>query len=331
MTDSNMMPVIGLGTLCLTSQTLKQMGFKNSSMPFDWIFSSPEMVEHAIADDFREFLDRKNLKAVPNDLRPELDHYLADNVFYRDNFGMKYIYNHHNPDDNDDDYDYFCRCVDRFRSTLNSSKKVLFVMFQHYHGRPGLDKLSTYGGLAKLLYPHSLLCVEAYSSGDQQPSYRTVDMNGNLEVGQFGYTSPCDGLNFGSLEDYTAVTKIIEDRCRISEDDHFGPSDGVQNQSNTYGEDTMRRRIVIAQGAERRALDLLSGCQIELAQANARTEAVQSVLSAVIASQGWRGLNRKKFRRLVAEAGSLVPNNGPLSVQHEVLLAEARKVLNVKE
>src|ERR1700709_738096 len=55
MTDSNMMPVIGLGTLCLTSQTLKQMGFKKSSMPFDWIFSSPEMVEHAIANDFREF------------------------------------------------------------------------------------------------------------------------------------------------------------------------------------------------------------------------------------------------------------------------------------
>lgn len=331
MTDSNMMPVIGLGTLCLTSQTLKQMGFKKSSMPFDWIFSSPEMIEHAIADDFREFLNRKNLKTVPDELRPEPDHYLADNIFYRDNFGIKYIFNHHNPDDNDDDYKYFCRCVDRFRSALHGSEKVIFVLFQHYYARPGFEKFSTYENIAKLLYPHSLLCVEVYSSSDQEPVYCPVAMDGNLEVGQFAYTSPCNGLNFGSLEDYTAITKVIEDRCRISETDHCGSPGNDRNKSDPYAEDTMRRRVAIAQAAERRALDLLSDCQIALAEANARTGAVQTVLSAVIAGQGWRGLNRKKFRRLIAEAGSLVPNNGPLSVQHEVLLAEARKVLNVKD
>jgi len=331
MTDSNIMPVIGLGTLCLTSQTLKQMGFKKSSMPFDWIFSSPEMVEHAIADDFREFLDRKNLKTVPEDLRPEPDHYLSDNIFYRDNFGIKYIFNHHDPDRNDDDYKYFCRCVDRFRSALRGPEKVLFVMFQHYYARPGLDKLSTYEAIAKLLHPHSLLCVDVYSSDDKQPTYRPVAMDGNLEVGQFAYTSPCNGLNFGSLDDYTAIANIIEKRCRIPETDYHRMLANARNETDTSGEDATRHRVAIAQAAERRALDSLSDCQIALAEANARTRAVQSVLSAMIASQGWRGLNRQKFRKLIAEAGSLVPNNGPLSVQHEVLLAESRKVLKVSE
>ncbi|MCJ2058338.1 hypothetical protein MKL09_17490 [Methylobacterium sp. J-048] len=70
-----------------------------------------------------------------------------------------------------------------------------------------------------------------------------------------------------------------------------------------------------------------SGGHLALAEANYRTEAVQTVLAAVLACQSWRGLDRKKFRRLIAEAGSAIPNAGPASVQHAVLLAEARKVL----
>ncbi|WP_144426281.1 acyltransferase [Methylobacterium sp. ARG-1] len=67
--------------------------------------------------------------------------------------------------------------------------------------------------------------------------------------------------------------------------------------------------------------------RLALAEAHYRTEAVQTVLAAVLASQSWRGLDRKKFRRLIAEAGSAIPNEGPAAVQHTVLLAEARKVL----
>ena len=67
--------------------------------------------------------------------------------------------------------------------------------------------------------------------------------------------------------------------------------------------------------------------RLALAEAHYRTEAVQTVLAAVLASQSWRGLDRKKFRRLIAEAGGAIPNEGPAAVQHAVLLAEARKVL----
>lgn len=64
-----------------------------------------------------------------------------------------------------------------------------------------------------------------------------------------------------------------------------------------------------------------------VAEANARTEAVRCVLTAVMASTGWRGLDRAKFRRLIAQAGQAVPNTGPAAVQHLVLLTEARRVL----
>lgn len=92
-------------------------------------------------------------------------------------------------------------------------------------------------------------------------------------------------------------------------------------------EDAVRGEIALAQAAMQRALDLLPDREQALAEANARTEAVQIVLAAVVSSQGWRGLDRQKFRRLITEASRLVPNTGPRSIQHEVLLAESRKVL----
>ena len=64
-----------------------------------------------------------------------------------------------------------------------------------------------------------------------------------------------------------------------------------------------------------------------LAEANYRTEAVQIVLTAVLASRNWRGFDRRKFMRLITEASSAIPNDGPAAVQHAVLLAETRKVL----
>lgn len=96
-------------------------------------------------------------------------------------------------------------------------------------------------------------------------------------------------------------------------------------------DDAVRGEIALAQAAIQRALDALPNRETALSEANARTEAVQIVLSAVLASQGWRGLDRQKFRKMIAEASRLVPNTGPLSVQHEVLLSEARKVLAAKE
>jgi SAM-dependent methyltransferase len=66
-------------------------------------------------------------------------------------------------------------------------------------------------------------------------------------------------------------------------------------------------------------------------EADFRVEAMQIVLSAVLASTGWGGLDRRKFRTLIAEASRSIPDDGPAAVQHVVLLEEARKVLGSAE
>lgn len=75
-------------------------------------------------------------------------------------------------------------------------------------------------------------------------------------------------------------------------------------------------------------LDARDGALVE---ANARAEAAQITLTALLASIGWRGLQRRKFRALIAEAARTIPDEGPAAVQHHILLAEARKVLNPGE
>ncbi|MCJ2022357.1 class I SAM-dependent methyltransferase [Methylobacterium sp. E-065] len=64
-----------------------------------------------------------------------------------------------------------------------------------------------------------------------------------------------------------------------------------------------------------------------LVEAESRIEAMQTVLEAIRGSTNWRGLNRRKFQNLIAEASRSVPSTGSAAVQHIVLLAEARRML----
>jgi hypothetical protein len=95
-------------------------------------------------------------------------------------------------------------------------------------------------------------------------------------------------------------------------------------------DEAVRAEIVLAQGALARALDRLGEREGAVAEANFRTQAVQTVLAAVLTSVTWRGLDRRQFRKLIHDASRRVPATGPASVQHEVLLNEARRVLELE-
>lgn len=206
------MKIVGLGTLCLTSQLLKQMGLKQASMPFDWIFSSPEMIAHAIRDDFGEFLARDNITTVPVSRRPDPALYRADHVYYRDRFGVNFVFNHHDPSQSEDDYQYFVRCADRFRSIL-SGDKVLFLLFKHLHEDHDTRATAAYSDLASLVHPHDLMCVEISTQLGSKPSYDVVVSDGNLEIGRFRTSAGLNGVSFGCREDFETIAGLIQARA----------------------------------------------------------------------------------------------------------------------
>ncbi|MGH1590627.1 atp-dependent helicase [Methylobacterium phyllosphaerae] len=107
--------------------------------------------------------------------------------------------------------------------------------------------------------------------------------------------------------------------------------EGVQESRAALAREAQLRAEIAglrAELAETKAalLDVRDGA---LAEANARAEATEVTLTALLASIGWRGLQRRKFRALIAEAARTIPDEGPAAVQHHILLTAVRKVLGL--
>jgi hypothetical protein len=88
---------------------------KMESYPFDWIFSNCDVIIDCIANDFKTFLDKTQYIYISSG---QCGH-------------KKYhplMFNHHNPLNTIDNYNYYIRCVDRFQKMLKCVKPKLFIM-----------------------------------------------------------------------------------------------------------------------------------------------------------------------------------------------------------
>lgn len=104
---------IGLGQNCNASWYLKQTDNKRASYPFDWIYTTPEIIMHMLHDDFRQFLQRDLI--IPHGLDA------GHKVYHETLFG------HRNLLRSDADYAYYVRSVDRWRRLMASHTPLVFV------------------------------------------------------------------------------------------------------------------------------------------------------------------------------------------------------------
>lgn len=119
-----------LGCFCLPSNIMRNHGLRRYSLPFDWIFSSPEMLIDCLTDDFSAFLDRRYYRSISESRgKPAAEHEL-----YLQKYGIPAVFAHRDPT-REEDYLYLTRCVARFRQLLHSSDPKLFVIM----GRPNHD------------------------------------------------------------------------------------------------------------------------------------------------------------------------------------------------
>lgn len=139
------MKFISIGPYCSTADILKANNLRTESYPFDYIFSSLEIVKHCINDKFNTFLDKKYYTPGTGDNSTRhsfycnfLDTPLLKQHHINNNYSKDYkvssgnLFNHHNLIKSDDDYDKFKRRCDRLLSLINNNEKIVFVYYNCY-------------------------------------------------------------------------------------------------------------------------------------------------------------------------------------------------------
>lgn len=207
---------ISLGHNCSTSWYLKECGLKTATYPFDWVFTSCEIIVHCIKDRFKEYLDISNVVNMKNSSG-------AGHRLYH-----KQLFNHKSPIATDESYEYYRRAVQRFLEILDSDKKVVFyiTVLNEFNKRPSWingfeidfkpkDKQDYSSCFYLIELIRSFKCeskfviIEQYTNGSRW-SVRQIETS-SCDVFSFSYTSvsSSSGVSFTGFSDDYLYKKIL--------------------------------------------------------------------------------------------------------------------------
>ena len=187
-----------LGSLCHSSEILKNNNLKKCSYPFDWIFSDCNNIIHCLGDDFNIFLDKSYYTRI------------SDNQCSHSYYG-KNMFNHRNPLNNENDYNYYIRCVNRFRQLLQYEEHKLFVMT--YVNLDNVEEINTNdiinfnSKFSKYTKNYTLLVI--YHIKNKKENYHTITHNKNIDFLELHTISSSTGLTFTDSIDNEYINNII--------------------------------------------------------------------------------------------------------------------------
>jgi len=139
------MKFISIGPYCSTADILKANNLRTEAYPFDYIFSSLEIVKHCINDKFNIFLDKKyytrgNCNTSTRhsfycnflDTPLLLQHHIKANYSNDYKVSSGNFFNHHNLIEDNGDYEKFKRRCERLLSLIENNEKIVFVYYNCY-------------------------------------------------------------------------------------------------------------------------------------------------------------------------------------------------------
>jgi len=187
-----------LGSHCHSSQILKNNNLKTCSYPFDWIFSNCNNIIHCIEDDFTIFLDKSYYINVSN---KRCGHSYYD----------KQMFNHHNPLYNKNHYNYYIRCVDRFKQLLQYEEHKLFIMIfinmESIEENQKNDIIYFNNKLSTYTKNYTLLVI--YNINNQQNNHHVFTHYDNIDFLELHTLSSSNGLDFTNNNDNDYLNNII--------------------------------------------------------------------------------------------------------------------------
>lgn len=190
--------VCSLGSLCHSSQILKQNNLKKCSFPFDWIFSNYEMILDCLENDFKIFLDKSYYIHISKN---KCGHSKYNNQMFF----------HHNPLIDKNHYNYFIRCVKRFKKLLEQEENKLFVMI--FINMDCLDEnlksniINFNNNFKKYTKNYRLLVI--FHIQNKPNNYHLFTNYDNIDFLELHTLSNSSGLHFYNLGDNNYLNQII--------------------------------------------------------------------------------------------------------------------------
>jgi hypothetical protein len=121
------------------------------------------------------------------------------------------MFNHHNPLINENDYNYYVRCVNRFRQLLLSEEQKLFVMIfpnlttiEENHRNEIIDFNTLFSGYTK---NYRLLVI--YHIKDKESNYHSFTHHDNIDFLELHTISRSNGVGFCTHQDNMYLDNII--------------------------------------------------------------------------------------------------------------------------
>lgn len=195
--------VCSMGTLCHSSMLIKKNNLKKCSYPFDWIFSNPDMIIDCIEDDFLKYLDKQYYIHYDNAC-------VNGHSIYNSR-----MFKHHNPLTNEDHYNYFIRCVNRFRQLIKNKELKLFCtifLSANLNEYTKNNIISFNNKLLKYVENYRLLVIFQNISYEQKYNLSTHE---NIDFLELYTLSISNGVQFLNNEDNIFLNNILKHTYRF--------------------------------------------------------------------------------------------------------------------
>jgi hypothetical protein len=187
-----------LGPFCHSSNLLQNNNLKKCSYPFDWIFSNCDNVIHCIENDFNIFLDKSYYIEISGNK--------CGHKYYNDNMWL-----HHDPLNNKNDYNYYTRCVDRFKQLLKFEKLKLFIMIfvnmDNIEENQNNNIINFNNKFSKYTKNYKLLVI--YHIKNKEGNHHSFTHRGNIDFLELHTISFSNGVKFINDADNKYLNTIL--------------------------------------------------------------------------------------------------------------------------
>jgi hypothetical protein len=191
--------------MCHSSAILKRNNLKLCSYPFDWIYSNCDNIIHCIEDDFKIFLDKSYYINIS---KSQCGHSKYNNL----------MFNHNNPLINVDHYNYYVRCVDRFKNLLQKQEHKLFIMIniniQNIENNRINNIINFNNKFSKYISNYTLLVI--FHIPNKEQNHNIFTYNDNIHFLELHTLSISNGVSFVNNNDNIYLDNIIKSKYNFN-------------------------------------------------------------------------------------------------------------------